>query len=135
MPAKKQTKKQTKAKSTKKAKEIEKSTGINSAIVTILLFMSAVLLMFITVIKGENLWRMMHDFLFGIFGVCAFILPVLLGLIAVMMAFDRLKGKIKSKVILSTVLCVLIIAAVDIFTNSAAEDSFFKYISTSCWCT
>lgn len=131
MPAKKQTKKQTKAKSTKKAKEIEKSTGINSAIVTILLFMSAVLLMFITVIKGENLWRMMHDFLFGIFGVCAFILPVLLGLIAVMMAFDRLKGKIKSKVILSTVLCVLIIAAVDIFTNSAAEDSFFKYISTA----
>lgn len=131
MPAKKQTKKQTKAKTTKKAKEVEKSRGINSAIVTILLFMSAVLLMFITLIKGENLWRVMHDFLFGVFGVCAFILPVLLGLIAVMMAFDRLKGKIKSKVILSSVLCVLIIAAVDIFTNSAAEESFFKYISTA----
>ncbi len=97
-------------------------------VMSIIWFAVALFLFFVTVIPGESAWNSLHKVIFGIFGVTAFAYPVLLGFIAVMYALDKFYGSIYAKVIESTVLIVLVSAAVDIF--SATENaSFWSYLT------
>ena len=52
----------------------------------ILLFAGAVLLLCLVLIPGASLWGLLHKFVLGPFGICAFILPVLMIYIAVIAA-------------------------------------------------
>lgn len=70
----------------------------------------------------------MHNFLFGLFGVCTYIWPFLLGYVAIMTALDKPIGKTGTKVWQSAVLIVLICAAVDIVRASGIDASFGEYI-------
>lgn len=45
----------------------------------VLLFAGAILLLCLALIKGANLWLWLHNLVMGLFGVCAYILPVLMG--------------------------------------------------------
>ena len=45
-------------------------------------------LFFVTVLQGENAWLALHNFLFGMFGICAYIWPFMLGLVAVLCALS-----------------------------------------------
>ncbi len=97
-------------------------------IAAVLLFAAAIFLLFLVFIRGQNVWSIMHNFLFGLFGVCTYIWPFLLGYVAIMTALDKPIGKTGTKVWQSAVLIVLICAAVDIVRASGIEAAFSEYI-------
>lgn len=94
----------------------------------IVLFTVALFLFFVTVIRGENAWLALHNALFGLFGICAYIWPFVLGLVAVLCALDKLYGKVSAKVAEAAFMIVLIGAAVDIFSKHAVAMTFIKHI-------
>ncbi len=122
------------AKQTKRAPAKGSSTYENNKkrarrqIAAVITFAAAVFLLFLVFIRGQNVWSIMHNFLFGLFGVCTYIWPFLLGYVAIMTALDKPIGKTGTKVWQSAVLIVLICAAVDIVRASGIDASFGEYI-------
>ncbi len=98
---------------------------------SIIWFAVALFLLFVVCIKGENLWLGLHNFLYGVFGFCAIFLPILIGLVAVLYALDKLYGTLTAKVIESAVLIVLVGAAIDIFTKRDVNASFWQHLVSS----
>ncbi len=105
----------------------ERKTAQNNArrqMLSIVWFAVAIFLLFIVLVPGENFWNFLHNAIYGIFGVTAFVYPFLLGLIAVMYALDKFYGSIYAKVIESIILIVLVGAAIDIFSQGKALEFF-----------
>lgn len=55
----------------------------------VLLFAGAILLFCLVIIPGESLWGWLHKLLLGLFGICAYIFPFLVGYFAVVYAMER----------------------------------------------
>lgn len=107
-----------------------RQSGARRQIAAVLLFAAAVFLLFLVFIKGQNVWETMHSFLFGVFGVCTYIWPFLLGYVAVVTALDKPMGRTGTKVWQSAVLIILVCAAVDIIRGvGIGELGFGEYIS------
>lgn len=97
---------------------------------SILTFALALFLFAVTLIEGGNAWRFLHNALFGLFGVCTYVVPVAIGAVAVLSALDRLNGDVRIKLPEAAVLVVLIDSAVDIFTANFAL-SFSEHIKNA----
>lgn len=126
MPTKKPTRSSGKSKKisteTKKYKaEYERNQKSRRQIAEILLFAVGLLLLAIIVIKGESVWNMFHNMLFGLFGMPVIILPIALIFIAIMTTMDKPIGQISHKVLESIALVVLVCAIVEICTVTPFE--------------
>ena len=55
----------------------------------VLLFAGAVLLMCLAIIPGGSLWGWLHTVVLGLFGLSAYLIPVLMGYLAVVSAMDK----------------------------------------------
>ena len=107
--------------------------AVNNAkrqVVSIVLFALAVFMMCIILIPGENVWNALHNFLFGVFGVTAFVYPIILGVTAVLFALDKCYGSASAKIVEASILSVFISAAVDIFGGKNGI-VFAEYIKTA----
>ncbi len=114
---------------TKQKKEMTES---KRQITSVMLFAISVFLLCIVFIKGQKVWLWMHNVLFGIFGFCTYILPFLLGWVAIMFALNKLSGSIRNKIIEASVFLALICAAVDIFSTVAdTQVKFFEHLSAA----
>ncbi|MCI9413901.1 MAG: DNA translocase FtsK [Clostridiales bacterium] len=82
----------------------------------VLIFAAAVLLLCLVIIPGGSLWGMLHGLILGLFGVCSFVLPILMIYIAVVAAMDRPIGSISSKLWQSLALIILLASAIHVFT-------------------
>ena len=111
-------------KSANKSKDIQARTQL-AAIIT---FAFALFLLAVVLIKGGSAWQAIHNILFGLFGVCTYALPFVIGLISILCALDKFNGNIKTKIIESCFLVILIDAAVDIFTTADALPRFIDHI-------
>lgn len=107
-----------KAQKTKRDKEVK----------AIILFAVAVLVLFVVFIKGQNLWTLIHNFVFGLFGVCTFALPVFMMAVAVLHAIDKTFGKISEKLIEAGLLMLSITSIIDIFSFDLTGFSYFEYL-------
>ncbi len=96
----------------------------------IIFFALTILLMCIVIIKGQNVWTMAHDAMFGIFGVMAYVYPLVIGLIAILTVLNRKKAKIYVKSILVGVLALFIGATIDII-GGVHNCEFLEYISSA----
>ena len=76
MAAKKKTSKAKKSAASRKG-ETEKRGGIQ--VTAIILFAVAILTACLIFIEGENVWRGVHNLLWGLFGLCVFLVPLVLG--------------------------------------------------------
>ncbi len=95
----------------------------------VLLFAGAILLLCLALIKGANLWLWLHNLVMGLFGVCAYILPVLMGYIAVIAALERPIGSVRSKLWQCLLLLVMIGSAIHVFTVDIVDGhSYFAAI-------
>lgn len=97
----------------------------------VLLFAAALLLFFIVLIPGGNVWKALHNFVLGLFGICSYILPVLLIYIAVICAMDKPIGSINSKLWQCILLLMMIGGAIQVFTlNIPAEpgNGYFSFL-------
>ncbi|MBQ8228210.1 MAG: DNA translocase FtsK [Clostridia bacterium] len=81
-----------KSKQTSKKQPAKKSQGQTQAQrqrTAVIIMIGALLLFCMTLIKGESAWAAIHNFIFGVFGICAYIWPIMLVYLAVMFAINK----------------------------------------------
>lgn len=109
-------------KKTQSKKEPEKkdvSVTVKRQKTAIILMAAAVFLFCVAFIKGESIWLSLHDAMFGIFGFCAYILPVVLVYMAIVYAKDKPLGSVAANLTGTGVFVALLSGAVHIFANTA----------------
>ena len=106
----------------------KKNEAANRQLSSVIWFAVALFLLFVVLIKGQNIWLAIHNVMFGIFGVLAYFYPLFIGAIAVACAMDKFAGAVKTKIIETGVLAVLVGAAIDIFVGGEA-DGFWQYLA------
>lgn len=121
--------KKTKSKSAPAKQQKTAMTGGQRQIMSVVLFGVSLFLLAVVLIPGENVWRVLHDFFFGVFGVLTYLFPVFLIVVAVLYAMDRLYGSLSAKIVESAIVVVLIDAAVDIFAVASEGQSFGEHLS------
>ncbi len=72
------------------------------------IFILGVFMLFLTYIKGQAVWLWMHNVLWGLMGVSAVLFAPIMLYVAVMLAMDRSKSAVITKVIQGGVLMLLI---------------------------
>ena len=126
----------TKSKKVKKFSSCKSSKSVsekrNKSVYTVVLFSVSVLLFFITMVKGENLWLIIHNFILGLFGVCSFFLPLLLLYVAVSEARGNETGNIKYKIIITCFSIILFCSSVYVFktSNIVKDEAILDKIKT-----
>ena len=78
-------------------KEPKATSGARKQMWAVVLFALGILLGALTFIEGDRLWRGIHNFLFGMFGVSAYFWAPLLIYIAIIAAMDKPLSSIKTK--------------------------------------
>lgn len=137
MPAKKQTPKKSNTApkrartATAQMNDTKPESKFKRQTAAVILFAVALLLMFIIIIKGEKVWNFFHNLTFGLFGICALILPIILGGVAVMLTLDKTYQKIRLTIIEAGILIILIGALVQSFMHGVSNENFFDYIKSS----
>lgn len=97
--------------------------------IALLLFVLAVFLLCLLLIKGVRLWSAMRGLLFGLFGWCAWSLPAFLGYFSVVLAFEKNKLKTRSAVTQCVLLVLLGAGTFQLFAQEVVEGvGFFKTI-------
>lgn len=96
----------------------------------IILFTVGVLIASIAFIPGANVWRWLHNTLFGLFGLPAVLIPVALIYIAIMATLDKPIGQIKHKMWQTGILIALVCGLFEIFQSEPyIGTNFFNTIS------
>ncbi len=112
--------------SAKEKEALRKSKLQLNALIT---FAVGVLMVFLLFVEGSSLWLLMHNSLFGFFGMIAYIVPVVLIYIAVITAMDRPMLFLGSKIWQSILLIMLLAACIQIFFyGSLTEVGIFNQI-------
>ncbi len=122
---------QKKRKSTKKsaakkpARRTAASESARRQIRGVVLFASAVLLLCLAIIPGGSLWGWLHNAVMGLFGLSAYILPLLLGYLAIGLAMERpIDWRVKPWHIIT--FTVILSALIQIFRQDVAELTFLQ---------
>ncbi len=117
-----------------KSKKQSKTTMDSSSkkhITSVVLFAVSVLLFLAAFIEGEGGWLALHNAIMGFFGCFGYTAPILLCVIAVYLALDRLSGKVLIRISEAVILLVLISAFLHILLVAPACDSFGKAIANA----
>ncbi|MCQ2449935.1 MAG: DNA translocase FtsK, partial [Clostridia bacterium] len=122
-----------KKKSSSRAKKpaAKKQTQSNRQISAVVWFAVAIFLGCIVFIRGGNVWRAMHDFMFGLFGVTAYIYPFLLAFVAVLVSMENVESSVGFKVGETVALAVLVAACVDSFVLYDKNVKFAQHASVA----
>ncbi|SFC85669.1 DNA translocase FtsK [Ruminococcus albus] len=92
-----------------------------------ILFFTGVLELFITFIKGDGLWRALHDLNRGLFGVAVFLFAPMMIYVALMIASNTKKNTVVAKCVEGGVLMLLSSGMVQILqVGSVQGGNFFK---------
>ncbi len=129
MATKKQTKKTVKKSDTTKktskttAEKAQQTPRISKQGAAVILFAVALLLLCAALIPAPDaaLWNALHMGLLGVFGVCAYLVPVAVGAVAVLMALDKDGATITKNVWVFGGALVLLEAVLEVFIASADQ--------------
>lgn len=102
----------------------KKSFSMNRQFSAIILFAIAVFLLCIAIIDAGGLWGVLRTFLFGMFGFCTFIFPLLLFVIAIFLTLDKTDGKFTTKLIETTLIITIICSIWHIIVCDANTEFF-----------
>lgn len=96
-----------------------KSTKANARrqLYSIIGFAFSLFFMFVVFIKGENIWTSMHNIMFSLFGITAFVLPVITGVISVLAACNKNSTAVKVRISEISVLVLFIGSLIDTIAN------------------
>ncbi len=118
--------------STKKntLKKPEKSK-MNPQIKALIFGAVAVLISCFIIIKGENIWSAVRNFIFGMFGLCSVLLPVMFIYLAVITAKEKQVAHIKAKGILIVTIILLADALIYFFVmNKYTNLNYFSALQS-----
>ena len=88
----------TKRRSNSSAKKKAQANKAQQQLRSIILFAVAILLLCVVFIKGQHVWKILHDLMFRLFGVMAYFYPILLAGFAVVFSKEKLPTKLYSNV-------------------------------------
>ena len=92
----------------------KKPAGGNGQITAIILFVVAVLLLCIALIPSEGaLWMGLHNLIFNLFGWLAYLVPVAIGTVAVLLAKEKPMGKIIALAVSLTLMVATIMFVIE----------------------
>ncbi len=91
----------------------------------IILFASAVFLFCVALFEGQSAWLWLHNTLFGLFGVCAWALPLLLAVLCVIFSVNKPVGSMNSVFICAGVFVIILSGIVHVGFRDA------EYINNS----
>lgn len=112
------------------SKQLEAQQKARKKLLAIILFATGILVFFMTLIRGQNLWQWFHNMLLGSFGWSAYLIAPLLIYVAIMAETDKPLDIIAPKVWQSMVLVCLISGATQIFGEGIPPVSgLFRKIS------
>ncbi|MEE1061167.1 MAG: DNA translocase FtsK [Ruminococcus sp.] len=118
-----------KKKSAPRAEVAENKSHLSTRIKSLIFFGAAILFTFLIFIPGQNVWMALRSFFFGMFGFSIFLIPVLLGYIAVITAKEQQIAHLKGKAILCTSIVLFTGALLYVALGSAhSEHNFFACI-------
>ena len=109
--------KKTESKKAPEKKEV--SQTVKRQKTAIILMAAAIFLACVAFVKGESVWLNLHNAMFGIFGFCAYVLPVVLIYMAIVYAKDKPLGSVAANLSGTGVFVALLSGAVHIFANTA----------------
>ncbi len=115
------TKKRKNTKPTKKQTAV-KQTGVNQ-LMAVVWFAIGIFMFALSVYKGQKLWATLHNFVFSMLGITAFIVPLYIIALTVCYSLDKLRGAVKVKCIECGFLIYFVSAAADVFSTS----TIYKY--------
>lgn len=104
-----------KGKSGRTSKMVPEKRGLNPQIKAILLCAVGVVLLALVIIPGGNFWKTMRSFLFGLFGVCAILVPLVFVYLGVMTAKEKQMAHKSAKIALSVLIVLMISTLVYLF--------------------
>ncbi|MBR2043737.1 MAG: DNA translocase FtsK [Clostridia bacterium] len=110
----------TKKKTGKKQNETrssEKKRGTVNQLTAVIWLAVAVFMFALAVYPGGKLWLTLHNAVFGLFGITAFVVPVYIAALSIIYSMDKLKAAIKLKAIEAGVLLYFVSAAADVFST------------------
>lgn len=148
MATKKSSKSPAKKTQTKKASNANKPqpqrAGVNPQIKAILLCATAVILLALVIVKGDNLWLSIRSFMFGLFGFCFVLVPFVFLYMGIMTAKERVMSHTGAKVALSILIvlfsCTLIYLCSRVDFNdgrtyfAALADAYKGTVATDVMC-
>lgn len=110
-----QKKKTTNKKTTNKKKTNQrKEIIINKQLSAIILFAVSLLWFFLAVIDAGGAWGAFRTLMFGLFGFCTFIFPLLMLIVAVFIALDKANNGVISKIVQAAIIITVISSIVHV---------------------
>lgn len=107
-------KKNTRAKTAKNKKPQEKKC-LNPQIKALIFSAAAIIISCFIFIKGENIWTAIRNFIFGLFGLCSVLLPIMFVYLAIITAKEKQIAHIKAKTFLIITIILLSDAVIYFF--------------------
>lgn len=98
--------------------------GLNPQTKAILLCAAGALLLALVIIPGGAFWKTMRSFLFGVFGVCSILVPLVFIYLGVMTAKEKQMAHKGAKIALSAVIVVMVCTLVYLFGKTDFNDGY-----------
>ena len=115
-------KKSSKKTTAKKSSQKQPEKNGRQQLAAILLFAGAVLVLCLGCIEGEAVWSALHYALLGVFGIGAFLLPIVMIYVAVMLSLEKSSGSIWVRLVEGGLLVLMLNTALHIFVQSVDGD-------------
>lgn len=115
--------KQTKSQKSGRQRNVE-AVSAERQVTSVVMFTASVFLFLAAVIPGEAGWAAIHRFILGVFGFFGYIVPVVLGAIAVLIALDKLRGKQLVRIVGVSIIVILVSAFVNILFTCPESANF-----------
>ena len=87
----------------------------SSRVWSVILFATGVLIALMTFIPGTAGWHGVHTFMLGLFGISAFLVPVVLIYTSVLIGLEKSRDNVAGKALLGIVMTMLICTAIQVF--------------------
>lgn len=100
----------------------------------IIVFCCSILMFFIVLIPGENIWLFLHNLILGLFGNCSILLPLFLLYVSIISCIDKLKENLDFKLLFSAITIILFCSLIYIFSGVSIiskSSNFFEKIVSS----
>jgi len=113
----------------KTAEEVRLERENRNQLYAVIMFALGLLVICITLIKGDFFWQTMHNFLLGAFSWGAFLLGPEIICAAIVMAMDKTQYPPAAKIVSVAALVMLISGALQIFSGKMPQGSFVDIIT------
>lgn len=114
---------------TSKKKVSKENQKYKSQLASIVLFGLSLLLSALIFLPGQNLWKLLHNIILGIFGFTSYLLPLLLIYIAIRITNDKNNYKLKSKLIQASLILIVLSGFIQTtFIGEYPGENFFDVL-------